>query len=111
MITRTKLKERPTRKKKILKLIKRFLIVFSVFVFIFLIVESFNRANAIAISNTHYDCQLKGCDYSFTVKNSSNSPVKGYARITVFKAFNIPGLTSDEVLSTERIEFVLKATG
>jgi len=97
MITRTKLKERSTSKKKILMLIKRLLIALSVFALIWLIVESFNKPNAIVISNTHYDCQPKGCDYSFTVKNLSDNPVKGYGRITVFKAFNISGLNSDEV--------------
>lgn len=79
-------------------------------VIIWLIVESFNQSNSIGISNTHYDCQAKGCDYSFMVKNLNNKLVKGYARINVFKSFSVSALNSDEVISTERVEFILQAS-
>ncbi|PHS18549.1 MAG: hypothetical protein COA86_07605 [Kangiella sp.] len=109
MTTRTKLKERSIRIKKNRKLIKRLLIIVSALALIWLTVESFNRTNTIVISNTNYDCKAKGCDYSFTVKNLSNNTVEGYARITVFKAFNISAINSSDVLSTERIEYSLNA--
>jgi hypothetical protein len=112
MTTRTKFKERAKRKKKMLMLmlIKLLLIALSFLILIGLTVNFFNKTNAIVISNTHYNCQPKGCDYSFTVNNLSSNLVKGYARINSFKTSNISGLNSDEVLSTERIEFILKAS-
>ena len=60
--------------------------------------------------SSDYNCQPKGCDYSFTIQNLNNKSVKGYARLTVFKTSNISGINSDEVLSTERLEFTLEAT-
>ena len=110
MTTRTKLKERVKRNKKILVILKQLFITFSFIVFTWLVINSFNSSNVINISNTVYECLPKGCDYSFTVTNLSDRSVKGYARITVFKTFNIVAINSDEILSTERLEFEIKAT-
>ena len=97
-------------KSKILRLSKQLLITLSIFVLIWLIIDSFNRPNLINISNLNYGCQSKGCDYSFEVENLSDDLVNSYARITVFKSSNIAAVNSDEILLTERLEFEIKAT-
>jgi hypothetical protein len=109
MITRTLLKEKANRRRKWLVFIRYLLIALSISAFGWLVIDSVNRPNEIVISDSKYDCQAKGCDFSYTVENKSDQPVKGFRRITVFKSSNVSGINSDEILSSERLEFQLKA--
>ncbi len=87
--------------------LKLLLVVLSVVLFIWLVLITSGKPKLIALANATYECESKGCIYSFSVENLGDSLLKGYARLTVFNAMNVAGINSDQVLATERIEFNL----